>query len=402
MSFKAVFINICRWLINVFLKILYLKKRDRNLWVFGSWRGKRYADNSKILFEYVNNHLLDINAVWITKNPEVKQHILNLGYKCYLYNEKAAIKIRLNAGFTFYTNGMADIGVYDLSQGSKKIALWHGMPLKRLFFATNNLKKRQTSLIRKIQYLILKIYAPMHRDITIATSQTAKNFLIECFEVKPDTVLITGQPRNDTLFDKSFVANIREQLQHNTDELFVLYMPTWRESDKKGKPFLDKVISVLYEDTVFQNELINRGIKLYIKPHPNVVVNFESKGNIIVLKHSFNIDAQEILAVADTLITDYSSAFIDFALLEKPIHFYVPDLEDYSKDRLGVFLNFEDFAHSWFSDFGSLKKSILNESQSEYVGILNAKKVNEIYNDSDLVKGEYSSQTIKALTAFYS
>lgn len=402
MSFKDIFLNIYRWLINVFLKISYLKKRDQKLWVFGSWGGKRYADNSKFLFEYVNNHLPDINAIWITKNSDVKEHIINLGYKCYLYNEKEAMKVRLNAGFTFFTNGMADIGVYDLSQGSKKIALWHGMPLKRLLFATNNLKKRKSSLIRKIQYCILKVYVSVHRDITIATSQTAKNFLIECFEAKPDTVLITGQPRNDALFDKSFVANIKELLQHNEDERFVLHMPTWRESDKKGKPFLDGVIPALYEDINFQEELVEKKIKLYIKPHPNVDVKFERKGNIIILKHNFNLDSQELLAAADTLITDYSSAFIDFALLERPIHYYVPDLEDYSKDRLGVFLNFEDFTHFWFKDFDSLKKSILSIKEFEELGILNATKVNRIYNDSNLIKGKYSFQTIKAIQAYYS
>ena len=45
--------------------------RSKRLWVFGAWHGKRYADNARFLFENVSDTVEDVNAVWISKNPDV-------------------------------------------------------------------------------------------------------------------------------------------------------------------------------------------------------------------------------------------------------------------------------------------------------------------------------------------
>ena len=52
-----------------------------------------------------------------------------------------------------------------------------------------------------------------------------------------------------------------------------------------------------------------------------------------VINASSYEDVQELLIAADFLISDYSSIITDFALLNKPILLYCPDLEDYLSDR---------------------------------------------------------------------
>ena len=42
------------------------------------------------------------------------------------------------------------------------------------------------------------------------------------------------------------------------------------------------------------------------------------------------------------LITDYSSVFFDYANLERPIVFYMYDLEDYRDNIRGFYLNLEE------------------------------------------------------------
>ena len=44
-------------------------------------------------------------------------------------------------------------------------------------------------------------------------------------------------------------------------------------------------------------------------------------------------DMQELLYAADSFITDYSSTIWDYSLTYKPGFLFVPDLEEYTKDR---------------------------------------------------------------------
>lgn len=397
MSIPLVIGNISRWLANVFLKVLVFKKRDKDIWIFGAWRGKQYNDNSKYFFEYIQTYMPEVRAIWITKDNSIKEALTDKGFECYLYNEKQALKLRLNAGYVFFTNSMTDVGGIDLCHGAKKVALWHGMPLKKLNYATNNLQKRNRSIIRLIQYLILKIYNHTQRSITIATSKKTKEFLIESFEVKPQSVFITGQPRNDILFSNDIKTSVFNRLNHNNNERFILYMPTWRDSDKTEKPFLNSILKNLFEDVEFMKSLKSKNVKLYIKPHPNISTHYASQDNIIILDHQLKYDPQKLMAVADVLITDYSSVFIDYALTERPIHFFVPDLKEYAEDRLGLFIKFQELADFWINDVEKLKEVLLNDDEYDTKGLLNTSKVNKIYDDPILERGRYNEKLLEVL-----
>jgi CDP-glycerol glycerophosphotransferase (TagB/SpsB family) len=49
-------------------------------------------------------------------------------------------------------------------------------------------------------------------------------------------------------------------------------------------------------------------------------------------------DLNDLLALADVLVTDYSSSVFDFALLRRPIVLVAPDLEAYERDP-GLYLD---------------------------------------------------------------
>lgn len=53
-----------------------------------------------------------------------------------------------------------------------------------------------------------------------------------------------------------------------------------------------------------------------------------------------SMSSSELLVCADVLITDYSSIFFEYLLLDRPIVFFVPDYEDYARDR-GFYLDFD-------------------------------------------------------------
>ena len=50
-----------------------------------------------------------------------------------------------------------------------------------------------------------------------------------------------------------------------------------------------------------------------------------------------------LVGACDALITDYSSVFIDYLLLDRPICFAFDDVEEYKNSREFAFDNFEDY-----------------------------------------------------------
>ncbi len=50
---------------------------------------------------------------------------------------------------------------------------------------------------------------------------------------------------------------------------------------------------------------------------------------------------EDLLAAADVLVTDYSSVMFDYAVLERPMIFFVPDLEKYRDTLRGFYFDFE-------------------------------------------------------------
>ncbi|HEY9437483.1 MAG TPA: CDP-glycerol glycerophosphotransferase family protein, partial [Streptomyces sp.] len=48
-------------------------------------------------------------------------------------------------------------------------------------------------------------------------------------------------------------------------------------------------------------------------------------------------DVSELMALADVLVTDYSSIMFDYALLDRPIVLFAPDLDAYAAERGSYF-----------------------------------------------------------------
>ncbi len=206
------------------------------------------------------------------------------------------------------------------------VNLWHGMPLKAMGYAENN----------------PRILPPNSNDANyylIATSITMRNALAACFNQDPRRIHVTGQPRNDKIF-KGCSKNLIKRPEYKT---IILYAPTYRENG--SNPILAD-----FDKERFQNFLREHEILFIVKFHPleeaYALEFFKDMANVILLKDQMlqehQIDIYDILPCADILVTDYSSIYFDFLLLDRPIIFTVPDLEDYRRRR-GFILEPYDF-----------------------------------------------------------
>ena len=299
---------------------LYNDSVSENLLVFGSTNGQAFAGNSKVLFEYLskNSHY---HCVWITASEKVYNELKNQNYKVVLNkNLIQTIKILKAAKYIFITHGFGDIFFIDFSPSTKLIHLGHGISFKK---GGHDLQETFMPFTEKM--INQKLVESM--SILIDSSEETKKHKMTRFGIKSDRVAVTGYPRNDILANhtKELENNIKSQLKIDKYREVILYAPTFRDYEYK-LPLNDKFLQKLDKYLTDENKI------LIYKPHPFTEdIDLSYYKSIISVKR--NIDINDLLVIADILITDYSSVFYDYLLTMRPIIFFADDLEKYTEVR---------------------------------------------------------------------
>lgn len=326
--------KILRIVKNKVIKLIYLLDQiipKGKIIIFQSYI--ELTDNAYGMYEYFKENYKDFKLVWILYPGRNKKDIKAYkNIKIYYHNEILGIYYALRSKYIFSTHYSS----FDFLNNKDriKVNLWHGMPLK----AIGNLDKRNKKIKNTDDYII-------------ATSQYFKETMSKVFDVKKEKVIITGQPRNDLLFRKSNFFDKMEINKEDYKEIFI-WMPTFRNSNEilssDGK-YKENYISIVPFNRIkeLNNLLKQKEILLIIKLHPLDILQeyeFEKLSNIIIIKSGDleKIDEQlySLLGATDALITDYSSVWIDYEILDKPIFFVMDDYNEYKNTRG---LLFEDF-----------------------------------------------------------
>lgn len=169
------------------------------------------------------------------------------------------------------------------------------------------------------------------------------------FDVPPERVLVTGNPRIDQ-FDRVPSDAALRRLGLEPGRPRVLWMPTFREArGPRGRVWTD---GTRLSDSGTVRELASvlaeharaLSLDLVIKPHPLDGDAFEGLGCLVVQGEHLDaagVSLYQLLGQCDALLSDVSSAWVDYLVLDRPVGFYVPDLADLERLRG---LNVPDFA----------------------------------------------------------
>lgn len=320
---------------RIIYQIVRVIPRNKNLWLFGSWFGQRFSDNSKYMFLYTLKNSDDIKAIWITKNKELVERFSEQYPIVYAFSPKG-IYYQLRAKVFFYCCGQDDF-FSALLGGAKKINLWHGVPLKKIMFDDefSPLSKINKEKIRKLAYNL------MHdgNEVVVCTSSTMIDIYKRAFAT--DNVCSLGQPRNDVFFTDEYSYDSLDLMgiDINKYSIVYLYMPTHR---CEGKYELDmgKIINL----KELQSFLSETNSVFLIKKHfyhSHEITNTDDFLNIFDITN-IPCDSQLLLKKTDVLITDYSSCFIDYMLLGRKIIFYGYDKENYLLQDRSMYFNYDE------------------------------------------------------------
>ncbi len=187
--------------------------------------------------------------------------------------------------------------------------------------------------------------SPNHRnyDYAIVSSQEISKFYAEGFGISLEKAVATGVPRTDIFFNEAYKEKVKKEFYEKypqlADKKIMIFAPTFRGNGKlSGFYPVDKF------DVVKVYEELQGEYAIIIKHHPFVqdrnVIPEQYKDYIIDM--SENSELNDLLFVADLLITDYSSVIFEAALLDIPMLFYAYDLQRYISGR-GFYYEYEKF-----------------------------------------------------------
>lgn len=308
-------------------------------------KGMDFADNARALFEYLleNGYNKKYELVWLVKNPSEFEryhetpNVSFLSFDWSVSEKKEEMdsyyRALCLAKYIFFTDA------YGFARNCRddqiRVQLWHGCGFKtRVNFVRCEKRYEYTTVISDL-------YSKIHQDI---------------YGLREDQMLVTGYAKQDWLFRP--VDGWQEKLGVPKAGKYIFWLPTFRSAKEQLQNLneydLGGQIGLPIVNTYGALEELNsllaeKGIVLLIKLHP-----FQDKEKIgrIELNHIVMLDNEQLveadipvnrlLGHADALISDYSSAAVDYMLLDRPMAFTLDDVEEYEQSRGFVFENIKD------------------------------------------------------------
>lgn len=151
------------------------------------------------------------------------------------------------------------------------------------------------------------------------------------FELNPMSFLRTGLPRNDILYyvTDELRIQIRKMLKVPEKKKCILYAPTWRDSGDGGASYQ---LAPPIDWSMWKQELGSEYVIL-LRTHPYTTDLMNVQFDDFVLDFTEYPEVNDLLIVADVLISDYSSISLDYCIMEKPMICFGYDYDEYKKNR---------------------------------------------------------------------
>ena len=321
----------------------------------------RYVGNSRYLFEEVlKNKPNRCKVFFVTDDP-----LVPLQYRLEPNSDRAHRFIGRSKVVIFESWIPLK---YFKNHNSVWIQLWHGTPLKKMLFDSNEKEIITNSPNQKINK-----YTDVQRwDYLNLDNPNIESFFRTSFLLPPSKMTKFGYPRVKYLLDKKDDLNYKNKLKEfygiPTDKKIVLYLPTWRDYNYRAtdeKFDLDYLL-----DLKELKQKLGEEYHIIYKDH-----TYLSKSENVDFKNYNNVETQELLLLADCLISDYSSAIFDGFALDIPVVLYCNDFERNCASR-GVY-------EEMWNDISCYSR----ETIDELVPLIQNYKLDEQYHK---VKDKYS------------
>ncbi len=308
------------------------KPIDPNKIVFVELRLPTLTNSFKLIYdELAKNYDYDLHC-----------HFLRNGYvslKKYIKRSREMMEDVATAKYVFINEGTNVLSCVKMRKETIVTQTWHGCgAFKKFGFSTAELLFGE-SLKEKLRFPHYKNYT----HLTISSPEVAwayeeaMNLYNEKEVIKP-----IGTSRTDVFYDEEFTKAAYEKLHafmpSSVGKKVILYAPTFRGRVAKAE------IPPMLNIPMFMEELGDEYV-LVLKYHPLV----RKPRNVPVDCREFcsnltdAMSIEELLAVSDICISDYSSLVFEYSIYERPLIFFSYDLDEYF-DWRGFYYDYDELA----------------------------------------------------------
>lgn len=382
----------------------FLFPRNKNIWLFGSTFGRRFADNPRYFYLYVSQNRSDIRPIWISRNKSIVEFLNKKGYEAYYNHSIKGIWYCLRGKVYCFDNYSKDISFW-LSGGALKLNMWHGVGNKCINYDNRHDKIRHPkNAWERFKYFPRRLSDEKPNHYILTTSPIMSEIFARAFRIPMEHVIEAGYPRNDILFE-----DITDNKTHNKnlylpeEQKLVDYISLWKEKDMKiigylptFRPSENKLFQIcdLQQLNYFLQE---NSMMLVCKLHPKSSCKHEFEkieySNIYVVQAE--VDVNTFLGKIDLLIADYSSVYSDYMLLDKPVVAFHYDYEEYAKDTRDAYFDWDDYMPEVkVYDSTKLQKAIIKVQQEDLMQMKRNVMRSNIYKNID---GKSSERLVNAI-----
>lgn len=300
------------------LSILANHDRNRKIWLISD-RITAANDNGEALFRYLN---------------EIKDESVE-AYYVIDENSKDFTRMKQFGNVVAYGSKQHNllhlVADYIVSSGADEfvINLWHQNHVQeealRDFLARKKFIFLQHGIIMNDISGWLNRYNKNIKGFVCAAPREAKSIMDYDYYYRKENVWLTGLPRHDRLY--------------RDEKRYMTIMPTWRHwLFERGAEFEKSDYFIFYNELINNEKLLSAADKydytICFMPHPRVqsVINLFDRDPRVKFFGSEK-PYNEIYAESNLVMTDYSSACMDFALLRKPIVYCQFDEKHFFEDH---------------------------------------------------------------------
>lgn len=321
----------------------YIKRYDvkNNYVLYEAYHGRGMLGNPYAIFEAFKKRpdFKQYTHIWTLESPEENEALINCYKDCknvIFVKRNSELYLKYLACSKYLINNVTFHFFFMKREEQVYVNTWHGIPIKNLGYDIPNGAYEVGNILKNF----------LACDYLISPNDYMTDIYLKSYRldgIYRNNILLEGMPRNDFYYhtDRDWMINHLRSSGVDVDEnkKIIVYAPTFRGAYSRAVNRLQEYVNFI---DYINSKIDTEEYQVFIKPHQ---AEFKVLKDVEVMKGKLipvNIDANQLLKITDILVSDYSSIFFDYLISERPILFYIPDLEKYKNGR-GVCFDMSEF-----------------------------------------------------------